>query len=227
MPPFSFMVRVYGRCQGRCHYSLERGSKPCFGSDWDKPPSWHYSPATMPTSASSHEVSMKTLFILVLMLITLSLNASETHTVPLDIRSYFNKIGCSEILDYYSDSRVLDKPYLYGAVSASSGANVINDYSFLAWCKSNDVVGNGQYILVGQLEGHEWPGGCTFPVRGFDYPGGIEIKRMRINLSQFNSILRRNVGNGFSFGPVIRNEQDGLVSEIFCQRGEWVIRNID
>ena len=152
--------------------------------------------------------------------------AVGVHTVPADIRDHFIRSGCSEITDYYSESRVVEKPYLYGVRSTITGNKIDNDYSFVAWCKSNDR-SERKYILVGRLGGAVWPGGCKLPIRDFDYPGGLSIKRRRIDLSGYMDFARKEVGKSSAVGPVIRSEKDGLVYEVFCHHGSWVKRNID
>lgn len=168
---------------------------------------------------------MRVLFALVLLLAVHSATAEEVHTVPTDIQHYFKRNSCWEVMDYYSESRVIEKPYLYGIRSAVTGNKVKKDYSFIAWCKSTG--GDGQYVLVGQLDGIRWPGGCKFPIRDFDYPGGLSVSRRTVDLSEFTNFPHKSAGRRTSFGPVIRSERDGLAYEVFCHRGMWVKRNID
>ncbi|QSX79733.1 hypothetical protein [Agrilutibacter solisilvae] len=153
--------------------------------------------------------------------------AEGVHTVPVDIRDHFKSSGCSEITDYYSESRVIEKPYMYRVKSVIAGREVDNDYSFIAWCRSNKKDNETQYILVGQLGGGTWPGGCKLPIREFDYAGGLSVKVRSVDLSAFTDLARRSVGKNSARGPVIRSERDGLVYEVFCHRKSWVRRSTD
>ncbi|MGN7726480.1 hypothetical protein ACTJIL_11795 [Luteimonas sp. 22616] len=170
---------------------------------------------------------MKMLLGLILTLTACSVVASDVHTVPLDIRRDFKESSCAEVLDYYSDSNVIEKPYLYGVVSIATGTKIENDYSFIAWCKSIDKNVERPYVLVGKLNGVTWPGGCKFPVRGFDYPGGVSITRRKVDLGLFADFQNRSVGKNTAFGPVVQSERDGLAYEVFCHRGRWLKRSLD
>jgi hypothetical protein len=170
---------------------------------------------------------MRVLFVLVVAFILHPVMAADVHTVPIDIQSYFKKNTCTEVFDYYAEARVIEKPYLYGIKSIIKSKSIVNDYSFIAWCKSSVNGPERQYVLVGQLGGEVWPGGCKFPIRDFDYPGGLSISRKQVNLSSFNDFAHKSIGRKSAFGPVIRSERDGLVYEVFCHRGAWVKSNID
>lgn len=169
---------------------------------------------------------MRTLLQLAMLLATQSTVAIDVHTVPVDVRSYFAKNGCSEVFDYYSESRIVEKPYLYGVRSTITGMRSEGDYSFIAWCKSNKAV-EDEYVLIGQLNGVGWPGGCKFPIHGFDYAGGLSIASRKINLAAFTDFRNKNVGDGSVSGLVIQSVKDGLAYQVFCHRGEWIRRNID
>lgn len=164
---------------------------------------------------------MRIILLIMLVLTMRAAVAADVHVVPIEIRDYFKANGCSEVLDYYSESRVIDKPYLYGAISLAGGVKSNNDYSFIAWCKSLGGNFDNQYVLVGRLDGAVWPGGCKFPIGGFDYPGGIGIARKKISLGAFTDFSYRKVRGGSIVGAVISSERDGLVYEVFCHRGTW------
>lgn len=170
---------------------------------------------------------MRILFTWMLLVVVQSVMATDIHTVPADIRAYFKQNSCSEVLDYYLQSRVIEKPYLYGVRSAVNGTKTKNDFSFLAWCKSTTRNADRPYVLVGRLDGATWPGGCKFPIQGFDFPGGLSVSKKKINLSMFTNFEYQSAGSHVVLGPVIRSEMDGLVYEVLCHDGAWVKRNID
>lgn len=151
----------------------------------------------------------------------------EIHTVPADIRASFSGNKCEEIFDYYRDSKVTEKPYIYGALARAAGKSSTQDFSFIAWCKTTRKDVERPYVLVANLGGKVWPGGCKFPVVGFDYPGGISIIRKSVRLDSFDRLEGGKKVSGAAFGPLVESEKDGLRYELFCFKGEWLRSNSD
>lgn len=170
---------------------------------------------------------MKMSFALMVAMLTNSLVAGDVYTVPLPIRDFLKKYDCSGTLEHYSDWKGTESPYMYRVVSAATGRRMENDNSFISWCRATDENAEMPYVLVSKLDKAVWPGGCGFPIRGFDYPGGLKIVRKHIDLDAFDEFRRKSGESSSVFGPVIVSESDGLVYEIFCQRGTWLKRNID
>ncbi|MCC8363663.1 hypothetical protein LK996_11340 [Lysobacter sp. A6] len=120
------------------------------------------------------------------------------HTAPLDVRNFLVKQGCDEVVDFYSEQDVVGQPYVYGIGSLIDEGPLMRDFTFVAWC-----VRDHDYQVVADLGGRAWPGGCRFPIRGFDFAGSLTIT---------------DSGRGI----LIRSERDGLVVTIRCDAGQWV-----
>ncbi len=132
--------------------------------------------------------------------------SQNVYTVPFDIRASFKENNCIEVKDYYLDAEVLEKPYLYGIYSILNNFNDKNDTSFIAWCRQKSDRKFGSFLIIINPKDLKWPGGCSFPITNLDFAGGLSVDRKN---------------------KVIKSEKDGLITEMFCQNKNWVVRSID
>lgn len=175
---------------------------------------------------------MNKLFYLAListLLPAMSIAGVSNNVVPVDIREGAKKNGCEQIFDYYDEWRMIDKPYVYGVKGMITGKRTQRDFTYLAWCQKPQNFDNpNRYVLIADLGITQWPGGCKFPITGFEIPGGLRIKNLNnASLALYSSRSGvKAVGAKFS-GPVIESDRDGLGYEIVCHEGNWLIHTFD
>jgi len=156
--------------------------------------------------------------------------SGNVRVIPDDLYRYAEGQGCSQVSSFYRERpEVREPPYVYG-VLAPNAEVARQDFSFAFWCEQMER-GARKYVLLLNLDGRAWPGGCTSRIEGQDFAGGLSVIRdLKEPLDWYwNMQDKKKLGRPgqMTAGPGIRSLYDGTGNIFYCHEGKWLARPLE
>jgi hypothetical protein len=164
---------------------------------------------------------LKLLFTSSATLLSATLAAAETLTMPRELVEYAQEQGCQPIGDFFERPGPINPPYAYFApvlVADEEGAAL--------WCQKSGA-GRAQYVLLIKGSSERLFGTCPARIDYWNYPGGLSLESRRdLRLNEFRlASAPDKPGPDVSVSQeVIVSSYDGVEAIFACYRGDWLYR---
>jgi hypothetical protein len=150
--------------------------------------------------------------------------ATTTYVMPRELVEHANKLGCSQIDDFFDVNGMIGPPYTYGYIPGRP------EDSAVFWCEKH-MSNEHQYFLAVMVHPSKSTGPLTCPslIKWHNRPGGLDIYRDPLeSLAEFvylDAPEKRGPNGRTVMHHAIRSSKPGQSTTFYCHEGRWLIRS--